>query len=158
MKVFCPALLSGKYIPPRFASKTIPGGQNTSLPISWSEIPSGTKSFALSIIDREPSARGAIQWLVVNIPHSAREISEGASCVLRKMPTGSLELQNRNGNLTYIGPDVPKGANPHEYLITIYALSIVEVQLGPMSPPAQFDKEISGKVIEKGSVIAIYQP
>ena len=158
MKVFCPALLSGKYIPPRFASKTVPGGQNTSPPISWSEIPSGTKSFALSIIDRDPSARGAIQWLVANIPHWTREIAEGASDVSRKMPVGSVELRNREGSMMYKGPDLPKGSEPHEYLITVYALSVAEILLGSISPPGQFDKEIAGKVIEQGSTIAIYQP
>jgi len=60
--------------------------------------------------------------------------------------------------MMYKGPDLPKGSEPHEYLITVYALSVAEILLGSISPPGQFDKEIAGKVIEQGSTIAIYQP
>ena len=158
MKVFCPALLSGKFIPARFASKNVPGGQNLSLPISWSEVPPTTKSFVLSVVDHDPGAQRAVHWLVVNISHSARGIPEGASGAFRKLPAGSSELRNRYCNMMYDGPDIHKGSSAREYLVTVYALNVPELLLGPISPPGQFDKEIKGKVIDQATLVAIYQP
>lgn len=158
MRVFCPALLSAKYLPSRCAGTNAPGGQNLSLPISWMDVPPATKSFAVSMVDSDSSARGAVHWLVVNIPGSARNIPEGASNIYRRMPPGSVELRNRFGNATYNGPILPKGTPPRDYRVTLYALKVSELMLGPISPPGQFEKELQGRVIDQASVVATYCP
>jgi len=156
MKFFCVALSSGKYIPTKYASKGVAGGQNISLPLSWTDIPAGTKSFALSMIDRHPSAKGFAQWLVINMSANARGIDEGASLNHRKLPLGSVELRNGFGNIGYGGPLLPKGSAPHEFLITLYALSTPELQIGPISPIAQFQAEVSGKLLTSANLIATF--
>jgi phosphatidylethanolamine-binding protein (PEBP) family uncharacterized protein len=60
--------------------------------------------------------------------------------------------------MTYTGPERPKGTSPHEYHLTVYALNVPELLLGPISPPGQFDKELKGKVVEQATIVAIYQP
>ena len=94
MKVYCPALLSGKYIPNKYAHRTVTGGQNVSLPVHWGDVPAGTRSFVFSVIDRHPSAKSPVHWFVINVPHSVREIPEHASGLREKMPPASLELPN----------------------------------------------------------------
>jgi Raf kinase inhibitor-like YbhB/YbcL family protein len=156
MKLFCDALSSGKYIPAKYANKGAGGGQNVSLPFSWTDIPGGTKSFALSMVDRHPSAKGFVHWLVINMSANARGISEGVSQNSRKLPAGSVELRNGFGSTGYGGPLLPKGTRSHEYLITLFALSTPELQLGPISPFVQFQAELSGKILESANVTAIF--
>ena len=43
------------------------GGKNISLPLNWSEVPAGTKSFALTIVDPHPVANNWVHWLVIDI-------------------------------------------------------------------------------------------
>ena len=156
MKLFCAALSSGKYIPTKYASKGVAGGQNISLPLSWTDIPSGTKSFAISIVDRHPSAKGFVHWLVINISANARGIEEGVSRDFRKLPAGSVELRNGFGNSGYGCPLLPKGSAPHEFLITLYALNTPELQLGSISPIAQFHAELPGKVLDSANLVATF--
>lgn len=155
MKIFCDVLASSKYIPTKCAGKGTSGGQNVSLPILWTDIPVGVKSFALSMVDQHPSAKGIAHWVVINISSNARRISEGASQT-RRLPPGSVELRNGFGNIGYTGPQMAKGSGQHEYVITLYALNVNELQLGPISPFDQFQSELSGKVLAAANLTAIF--
>ena len=55
------------------------GGRNISVPLSWKNIPSGTKSFALSMVDPHPVAQNWVHWLMINIPANISSLEEGAS-------------------------------------------------------------------------------
>lgn len=154
MKVFCSALASGKYVPTRCVGKSVSGGQNVSIPVSWTDIPTGVKSFAVSMVDHHPSTKGIVHWIVINISANARNINEGAS-LTRKLPPDSVELRNGFGTIGYSGPQLPKRSGPHEYVITVYALRVKELPLGPISPFTQFQTELSGKVIDSASLVAV---
>jgi Raf kinase inhibitor-like YbhB/YbcL family protein len=154
MKLFCVALTSGKYIPTKYANKGTSGGQNISLPLSWADIPNGTKSFALSMVDRHPSAKGFVHWVVINISGNARGISEGASRNPRRLPAGSVELRSGFGDIGYGGPQLPKGSSPHEYLITLYSLNTPQLELGPISLFTEFQTELTGKVLHVADLVA----
>ena len=138
----------------KYANKGAAGGQNISLPLSWTDIPNGTKSFALSMIDRHPSAKGFVHWVVINMSANARGISEGASRNPRRLPAGSFELRNGFGDTGYGGPQPARGSSSHEYLITIYALNTSELQLGPISPFGQFQTELKGKALGSANLVA----
>jgi Raf kinase inhibitor-like YbhB/YbcL family protein len=153
MKLFCDALASGKYLPNRFGGKNSPGGQNISPPFSWTEIPAGAKSFALTIVDTNPSAKGFVHWVVVNMSGNARGLQEGASQSLHKLPEGSVELRNGFGVMGYGGPNLQRSAGMHELLATLYALNQPEMQLGPISPLTQFQIEIKGKVLATTTMV-----
>ena len=90
MKIFCPALLSGKFFPTKCANRGVRGGQNLSPPLIWTEIPDGVKSFAVSVIDRHPAATEWIPSFVVNLPPIPRELNERASNKRTEMPGGSM--------------------------------------------------------------------
>jgi len=152
LKVFCPVLLSGKYIPTKYAGKGVKGGQGVSLPLSWSDVPKGASSFALTMIDQHPSARNQVHWFVINIPGSTREIVEAASGVRLRMPSGSMELRNSFGDTPYVGPQPAPGSGPHQYVITIHALKADSLRLGPYAPLEQSTAEMKKHVIDTGSV------
>ena len=97
------------------------GGQNISVPLSWSGVPAGTQSFALAMVDPHPVANNWVHWLVIDLPKDSTSIPEGASG--HKMPQGAQELKNSFGETGYGGPQPPRGSGDHPYVFTLYALS-----------------------------------
>ncbi len=130
------------------------GGKNISIPLTWKNIPAGTKSFALSIVDPHPVAQNWVHWLVINIPKDVTFLEEGAS--RKKMPPGSLELKSSFGDRGYGGPQPPKGTGDHPYVVTVYALNVEKLELGVDTSLSAFKKAIEGKVIESTSVTGMY--
>ncbi|NQU17987.1 MAG: YbhB/YbcL family Raf kinase inhibitor-like protein [Candidatus Saganbacteria bacterium] len=115
------AFTNGGAIPTAYAYTSITGGLNTSLPLSWSDAPSGTNYFAIHMVDTSASFSNFCHWMVINIPSTIESLAAGAS--QSSMPTGSSELYNNYGEYGYGGPAPPSGEGAHNYVITIYALS-----------------------------------
>jgi len=157
MKVYCPALLSGKYIPNKFAGRGVTGGQNISLPIHWGDVPPGTKSFVFSVTDTHPAALNWVHWFVINIPHWVREIPERASGIRDRMPPGALELRNSFGELGYVGPAPQKNSGPHEYVIAVHALSVETLRVGPFSKMEECRAEMKTATVAAARAVAIFQ-
>jgi Raf kinase inhibitor-like YbhB/YbcL family protein len=151
VRIFCPALLSGKYFPTKCARRSVRGGQNASPPITWTEVPAGVRSFALSIIDRNPAANNWVHWLVANIPPTVREIAEHVSTIRDKMPPGAIEFRNSFGDIGYGGPQPPRGTGPHVYEITVYALTLESVSLGPFATIEEFLTHIRQHLLTSAS-------
>ena len=93
--------------------------ENVSPPLSWTDAPEGTKSFALSVVDRHPVARDYVHWLVIDIAGGVTSLKEGASGAA--MPEGSREVT------PYAGPFPPSGT--HDYEFTLYALKTDRLDL-----------------------------
>ncbi|HUI09121.1 MAG TPA: YbhB/YbcL family Raf kinase inhibitor-like protein [Bacteroidota bacterium] len=157
MKVYCPALLSGKYIPNKCAHRGVAGGQDFSLPVQWGDIPPGTRSFVFSVIDTHPAAANSVHWFVINVPHWVREIPERASGIREKMPPGALELRNSFGELGYTGPAPQKNSGPHEYLIAVHALSVETLGVGPFSAVEKCRAEMKSATIASAETVGIFQ-
>ena len=130
------------------------GGKNISVPVTWKNVPAGTKSFALSMVDPHPVAQNWVHWLVINIPKEVAVIEEGAS--RKKMPLGSMELKNSFGDIGYGGPQPPKGTGDHPYVVTVYALNVEKLELGTSPSLSAFKKATEGKVIESASMTGMY--
>ena len=153
MEISSPAFKDGGKIPIQYVMPGA-GGKNISIPLSWKNIPSGTKSFALSIVDIHPVAQNWVHWLVINIPTNITSLEEGAS--RKKMPPGSIELRNSFGDIGYGGPQPPKGTGDHSYVVTIYALNVEKLDLKQDASLFAFKKAIEGKVIGSASVTGKY--
>lgn len=100
-------------------------GNNQSPELHWTNAPSGTKSFAVTMYDPDaPTGSGFWHWVLVNIPASATQLKRGAGNTHAKLsPAGSLQCNNDTGAPGYQGPCPPEGDSPHRYIITIYALN-----------------------------------
>jgi Raf kinase inhibitor-like YbhB/YbcL family protein len=156
MKVYCTALLSGKYLPNRFMHTAIPSGQSHSIPFSWGEIPQGTKSFAISFVEEVAGGSGNVHWLVVNLPASTRRMQEGASGIRSKTPVGAVEIRNSFGNTGYTGPRPLAGTGSHCYLLTVYALNAPELRIGPLSTFMEFLNEVKGNILETATLMTYF--
>ena len=130
------------------------GGENISIPLTWKNVPSGTKSFALSMVDPHPVAQNWVHWLIINIPGNMISLDEAAS--KKKMPSGLVELKNSFGDIGYGGPQPPKGTGDHPYVVTIYALKVEKLDLGLNTSLAGFKKAIEGKVIGSATITGKY--
>jgi Raf kinase inhibitor-like YbhB/YbcL family protein len=153
MEISSSAFKDGEKIPVQYVMPGA-GGKNISIPLTWKNIPQGTKSFALSIVDPHPVAQNWVHWLVINIPAHVSSIEEGAS--QKKMPKGSAELQNSWGDSRYGGPQPPKGTGDHPYVVVLYALNAEKLDLGANTSLSAFKKAIEGKVIGSVSMTGKY--
>ncbi|MBN9577084.1 MAG: YbhB/YbcL family Raf kinase inhibitor-like protein, partial [Alphaproteobacteria bacterium] len=90
-------------------------GENISPALTWSGVPEGTKSFAVTVLD--PGAmggKGFWHWLIFNIPADARGLAQGAGAADgSKAPAGAVQGVNDFGTAGYAGPCPPKGDHPH---------------------------------------------
>jgi hypothetical protein len=119
-------------------------GENLSPPLSWSDAPEGTKSFAIMVHDPDAPTGGAgiWHWVVVNIPASVTSLEAGASTPDgSKLPPGSRQINNdylgMTGNPAWGGPCPPKGKPAHAYNFTIYALKVEKLDLPPAATGSQ---------------------
>jgi Raf kinase inhibitor-like YbhB/YbcL family protein len=153
MEISSSAFKDGEKIPIPYV---MPGasGKNISVPLSWKNPPSGTKSFALSMVDPHPVAQNWVHWLVINIPANVTFLEEGAS--RKKMPQGSMELKNSFGDIGYGGPQPPKGTGDHPYVFTLHALNVEKLDLGANTSLSTFKKALEGKVLGSATITGKY--
>ncbi len=101
-------------------------GGNISPSLSWSGVPSGTKSLAVSIYDPDaPTGSGWWHWVVFNIPPRTTSLPKNAGDVKKKlMPKGAIQSRTDFGVDGYGGPCPPPGDPPHHYHITVFAVDV----------------------------------
>lgn len=145
------AFKSGDEIPVRYTCQ----GDNISPPLSWTDIPDGTKSLALIVEDPDapdPAApeRTWVHWVLYNIPPSVTELPEG----VMQLPEGALEGINdweRNG---YGGPCPPIGR--HRYFHILYALDSTIRELD-YPDRQQLWQVIADNVLAEAQLVGTYQ-
>ena len=130
------------------------GGQNVSVPLSWSGAPAGAQSFALAMVDPHPIARNWVHWLVIDLPKDITAVPEGASG--QKMPKGAVELHNSFGETGYGGPQPPRGSGDHPYVFTLYALSAPKVEIGKSAGLAVFQQALEGKTLATATLTGYF--
>jgi Raf kinase inhibitor-like YbhB/YbcL family protein len=109
-------------------------GQNISPEITWKNPPAGTKSFAVFVHDPDAPTGGAgfWHWLVVDIPASVDNLSQGAGTTDGKnMPAGARQIATDFGAPGWGGPCPPVGNKAHRYNFTVYALKVEKLELPP---------------------------
>jgi Raf kinase inhibitor-like YbhB/YbcL family protein len=134
-----PAVKADQPLPERFTFNGLGcQGQNISPPLSWSDPPDGTKSFALMVHDPDALTGGAgiWHWVVINIPATVTSLEEGAGTADgAKLPPGSRQISNDYAGFInspgWGGPCPPPGAKPHTYNFTLYALKVEKLNLPP---------------------------
>lgn len=142
-------------LPVRFAMHAVTGGQNVSIPYVWRDAPSGTKSFALTLVDTAPVAHNWVHWAVVDISASATGLPEGASGT-DAMPVGSAELENSYGLKGYGGPQPPAGTGAHPYVATLYALDVDRIDPPPAASAAQLESLLARHALARATFTAYF--
>lgn len=134
-------------------------GENLSPELSWENAPAGTKSFAITVYDKDaPTGSGWWHWVVFDIPAGSTELKPGAGDVAKKLlPEGAIQSITDFGSAGYGGPCPPQGDKPHQYIITVYALKTNTLGLDAKASPALVGYYLYGNTLAKASIVAYYQ-
>jgi len=140
----------GRFTPQQYSNGYGCTGHNTSPAIAWQGAPATAKSFAITIFDRDAnSGTGFWHWLATGIPATAKGLEAGASGSPALTAMGVSETPNDFGSPGYGGPCPPPGQD-HRYVITVYALDTVTLDLPPTARPGDVTKAIKSHAIARG--------
>jgi Raf kinase inhibitor-like YbhB/YbcL family protein len=104
-------------------------GENVSPPLTFSNPPAGTKSYALVMVDPEGRAGlGVIHWVAYGIPASVTGFAEGEVSKLGDKYVGG---KGTNGFSNYQGPCTPPATGLHHYTFTLIATDLDPKALKP---------------------------
>jgi Raf kinase inhibitor-like YbhB/YbcL family protein len=104
-------------------------GENVSPPLSWSNPPAGTRSYALTMVDPEGrQGLGVNHWVAYGIPTSVTGFAEGEVSQLGDKYVGGKSTQ---GLGYYFGPCTPPATGMHHYTFTLIATDLDPKELPP---------------------------
>ncbi len=140
----------GEAIPSKFTCD----GENISPQLSWTHAPVGTKSLALIADDPDAPAGTWTHWVLLDLPASATELSEGQPQT-GELPGGGVQGKNDFGKIGYGGPCPPPG-NPHRYFFKLYALSS-NLSLQPGASKQDLEHAMEGYVLAETQIVGTYK-
>jgi Raf kinase inhibitor-like YbhB/YbcL family protein len=140
-------------------------GEDVSPPLSWTGVPTGTKSLALICDDPDapsPQKRAAdpwVHWILFNIRPDVSQLPSG---IQRKLAPDEIPSARQgvnswsSDNLGYRGPAPPPGSGRHRYFFKLYALDS-ELDLDAGASKRQLLEAMTGHILAEGQLIATYE-
>lgn len=141
---------NGAMIPKKFTCD----GKDISPPLTWTEPPKGTKSFAIIVDDPDAPSGTWVHWVLYDVPADTRELTEGIRKD-RQLPNGALQGRNDFGKIGYNGPCPPKGAS-HRYFFKLYALDS-RTNLKTGASKSDLERAMKGHVLTQAEIIGRFQ-
>ncbi len=134
-------------------------GSDLSPQLTWSGVPEGTKSFAVTVYDPDaPTGSGWWHWQIVNIPHTVTKIATGAGNATKGLaPKGSMQIANDFGYRGFGGACPPKGHGIHHYRFTVHALSVEKLELPEGASGALTGYMINANTIATSTIESLYK-
>ena len=112
------------------------GDDGVSPQLSWSDLPEGTKSIAVTCFDPDaPTASGFWHWAAFNIPADVNELPTDAGST-EGLGVGAVVLTGDSGAQGYYGSNPPEGHGPHRYLFAVHAVD-TELPADEVANPTQ---------------------
>ena len=151
-----PTLEAGEMVPRDYT----PDGRNLSPPLTWTQLPEGTKEIAVVCADfGAGNPPPWVHWVIYGIPGSVQELPAGLPILPDEpMPpelAGAKQGLNGWRLPLYRGPAPPAG-KPHLYHFTVYALD-QELNLGEALTRDDLLEAMSGHIIGQGDLVPIYE-
>jgi Raf kinase inhibitor-like YbhB/YbcL family protein len=130
-------------------------GKDVSPPISWSDVPPGTKSLALIVDDPDAPDPQApkmtwVHWVLYNLPPTSNGLPEG----VKTLPAGTKEGINDWKRTGYGGPCPPIGR--HRYFHKLYALDIMLPDL-KQPTKAKLEEAMKGHILSEARLVGTYE-
>jgi Raf kinase inhibitor-like YbhB/YbcL family protein len=147
------AFEDGGIIPNKFTMAA--EGTPVSPKLTWMNVPEGTVSFALVLIDPDTAVMKktdeVLHWLIFNIPGTAHELPEGVP-TQAQLPDGSIQLLNQGKKVGYMGMGAAAVGPYHHYTFELFALDI-KLTLGPDATQSDVMKAMDGHILMKGVLV-----
>jgi len=104
-------------------------GENLSPPLAWENVPEGTKSFALIMVDPEGRAPAGVNHMVIyGIPADIKGFAEGELSQPSDKYVGGKSTMEK---ATYWGPGTPPNTDWHHYTFVLIATDLDPKALQP---------------------------
>jgi Raf kinase inhibitor-like YbhB/YbcL family protein len=135
-------------------------GRNMSPPLTWSNLPAGTKD--LAVVCEDPDAGNPppfVHWVIYRIPAAASGLPENIpfepDAAMPPSIAGAIQGVSGFRRPIYRGPAPPPGKT-HHYHFVVYAMDTA-LDLKPGLTRADLLAAIRGHVIGQGELIATYE-
>ena len=153
LSISSPAFSAGGAIPATFTCE----GQDLSPELTWSGVPTGTKSLALIVDDPDAPDPAKpktvyVHGVLFNIPASATGLPQAVAA--GSLPPGTQEGTNDWNRTGYGGPCPPVGR--HRYFFKLFALDTVLNGLGAATKKDLLNA-MQGHILEQAEVIGTYK-
>ena len=152
-KLISPAFGQNGSIPSQYTCE----GDDISPPLSWSDVPLGTRSLALIMDDPDAPdpakpQRVYVHWVVYNISPMTLKLPLNAARPL--LPGNAQHGTNDWGKQTYGGPCPPIGR--HRYFFKLYAL---DAKLQGLKTPtkAELEQAMEGHLVSYVELVGTYE-
>jgi Raf kinase inhibitor-like YbhB/YbcL family protein len=121
--------------------------------LKWANVPAGTLSFVVNMLDPDVSVQRGTEtqphWIVWNIPGTATGLGEGVKAGA-ELPDGSRQISASGPQ--YRGPGAPATGPLHHYTLELYALDTkIDV------PPSTAAQPVTAAVETRASVMKAMQ-
>src|SRR5579885_556041 len=143
----------------------IPGKYTQAVPnpvsprLEWTNVPDGTQSFVLNMLDPDTALQRktdtVVHWMAFNIPGTARELPEAVPADA-KLADGTIQIKNQRGTPGFLGPGAPAVGPNHHYTWELYALD-TKLDLTPDATRADVLKAIDGHVLGKAILVGRFK-
>jgi Raf kinase inhibitor-like YbhB/YbcL family protein len=132
-------------------------GRNISPALSWSNVPAGTKSFALLVYDPDaPTGSGWWHWVAYNIPVNATALPADAGDPKKNlMPAAAVQGRTDFGTPGYGGPCPPPG-KPHHYYFRLYALKVPKLDVPADATAALIGYNVNANSLGMAQILGLY--
>lgn len=142
-------------------------GEQLSPELKWTNVPAGTVSFVINMIDPDVAIQRGTEtqphWIFWNIPGTATGIPEGIKPG-GELPDGSRQISA--SGLQYRGPGAAATGPMHHYTFELYALDIkldITPSTNPQLVPAALEtraavmKAMQGHVLGKAVYVGLFR-
>ncbi|MBI4455597.1 MAG: YbhB/YbcL family Raf kinase inhibitor-like protein [Acidobacteria bacterium] len=129
-------------------------GTDVSAPLSWSDPPEGTKSFALIVDDPDAPVGTWVHWVLYDLPAATRTLTE-AIPAQEALKTGGSQGINDFKKVGYGGPCPPPG-RAHRYFFKLYALD-QKTSLKPRATKEQLLNAMKGHILAETQLVGTYK-
>jgi Raf kinase inhibitor-like YbhB/YbcL family protein len=153
----------GQQIPAKYTQ----AGEQVSPPLAWTNVPAGTQSFVVNMLDPDVSVQRGPDtqphWIVWNIPATATGLPEGVKAGA-ELPDGTRQISASGPN--YRGPGAAANGPLHHYTFEVYALDTkLDVQASTATPAvnaaletrAAVMKALTGHVLGKAVYVGLFK-
>ena len=151
-----PTMKAGQMMPRDYT----PDGRNMSPPLTWTNLPPGTRELAVVCEDFDAGNPPPwVHWVIYRIPPTATGLPEGIPIdPSAEMPAeirGAMQGSNGWRRSIYRGPAPPPG-KPHQYHFVVYALDAA-LDVKPGLSRQELMNAMKGHVIGQGEIVPIYE-
>lgn len=138
----------------RIPTKYTCDGADISPPLSWTDVPEKTQSFALISDDPDAPMGTWVHWVIYDLPADTRELHEGIA-KKETLENGAKQGITDFRKVGYGGPCPPPGP-AHRYFFKLYALD-TKLGLPPRATKKDVEKAMKGHILAQTELIGLYK-